>query len=450
MRLAAVGPEHVLICHRGIVPDMRVVEGRDVDYASLRGQHLESEVPVVWVESNHPSYILYTSGTTGNPKGVQRNTGGHATALAASMKYVYAAQPGETMFATSDIGWAVGHSYTVYGPLIHGMTTILYEGVPTRPDPAIWWKIVAENRVTTMFSSPTAIRLLKRQDPRYAHLHDMSSLRYLFLAGEPLDVPTAQWIHEALGVPVLDHYWQTETGWPVLSYLPGIEMLPVKHGSPGFAVYGFDLRLVDELTGADVEQGKRGSLVAVPPLPPGCLTTVWGDDRRFVEEYFSRYREPWYSTFDWATRDEDGYWFILGRSDDVINVAGHRLATREIEEVVNGHVNVAAAMVVGVHDATKGQCVLAFVVPRHLGDGQTDAALEREVSERVDQQVGRIARPKKVHVVGALPQTRSGKLLRRAVQAIAEGRDPGDLSTLEDPVALEGIRRAVAAAPGGG
>ena len=446
IRLAAVAPDRVLICRRGIVPAIAVVEGRDVDYAALRAEHMDAEVPVVWLESNAPSYILYTSGTTGRPKGVQRDTGGYATALAASMKYVYAAEPGETTFTTSDIGWVVGHSYIVYGPLIHGMTTILYEGIPTRPDPAIWWKIVAEHRVTTMFSSPTAIRLLKRQDAKYLRMHDTSSLRHLFLAGEPLDAPTAGWIHEALGVPVIDHYWQTETGWPVVSYLPGVESLPIRYGSPGFPVYGYDLRLVDERSGAEVARGKKGALVVVPPLPPGCLSTLWGDDRRFVEDYCSRYKEPWYSTFDWATRDEEGYVFFLGRSDDVINVAGHRLGSRELEEVVSGHPDVAGSLVVGVHDATKGQQVVVFVVRRHFADedGQSDGVLAQEIIDRVVGQVGPIARPAKVHVVAALPQTRSGKLLRRAVQAVVEDRDPGDLSTLEDPAALDEIRRAVA------
>ena len=401
---------------------------------------------MVWLESNEPSYILYTSGTTGKPKGVQRDTGGYAVALAASMRYVYGARPGETMFTASDVGWVVGHSYIVYGPLIHGMTTIVYEGLPTRPDPSIWWKIVAEHKVTTMFTSPTAIRVLKKQDPKYFKMHDVGSLRYLFLAGEPLDEPTAGWITSALGVPVIDHYWQTETGWAILTYLPGVDLKPIKLGSPGFPAYGFDLKLVHEGTGAELGTNEKGVLVAVPPLPPGCLSTVWGDDRRFVGDYCSDYKDLYYSTFDWAIRDADGYYLILGRTDDVINVAGHRLGSREIEEVVSGHPRVAEVVVVGVHDEIKGQAITAFTVLKDsaaTSDADDAAELKQEVKAAVAQQLGPVARPANVYIVNALPKTRSGKLLRRAIQALAEGRDPGDLSTLDDPAALGEIRRAV-------
>ena len=434
----------VLVCRRGLDGDTPLVEGRDLDYASLRHRHRDAEVPVVWLESNEPSYILYTSGTTGKPKGVQRDTGGYAVALAASMRYVYGARPGETMFTASDVGWVVGHSYIVYGPLIHGMTTIVYEGLPTRPDPSIWWKIVAEHKVTTMFTSPTAIRVLKKQDPKYFKMHDVGSLRYLFLAGEPLDEPTAGWITSELGVPVIDHYWQTETGWAILTYLPGVDLKPIKLGSPGFPAYGFDLKLVHEGTGAELGTNEKGVLVAVPPLPPGCLSTVWGDDRRFVSDYCSDYRDLYYSTFDWAIRDADGYYFILGRTDDVINVAGHRLGTREIEEVVSGHPRVAEVVVVGVHDQIKGQTVSAFTVLKNSSAGAFDPAeFQQEVKTMVAEQLGPVSRPANVHVVDALPKTRSGKMLRRAIQALAEGRDPGDLSTLDDPTALDEIRRAV-------
>jgi propionyl-CoA synthetase len=448
IRLTASPPQRVLVCRRGLEPNIPWVENRDLDYAALRQRHLNADVPVVWLESNEPSYVLYTSGTTGKPKGVQRDTGGYATALAASMKYIYAGQPGETTFTTSDIGWVVGHSYVVYGPLIHGMTTILYEGLPTKPDPAIWWKIVADHRATVMFSSPTAIRVLKKQDAKYLTMHDVSSLRHLFLAGEPLDEPTWRWIQEGLGVPVLDHYWQTETGWPMLSYFPGIESLPVAPGSPGFPVYGYDLKLVREGTSEEVDSGGKGVLVAVPPLPPGCLTTVWNDDRRFVQDFCSCGQELWYSTFDWATRDKQGHYFILGRSDDVINVAGQRLGTREIEEVVGAHPEVAASLVVGVQHQTKGQTVVAFVVRKHAerDSHHENVVLAREIMKSVAEQITSAARPTKVYVVKSLPQTRSGKLLRRAVQALAESRDPGDLTTLEDPAALEEIRRALAAA----
>jgi propionyl-CoA synthetase len=256
---------------------------------TLRDEHRDAEVPVTWLEANEPSYILYTSGTTGKPKGVQRDVGGYAVALASTMKYVYNAQPGETMFTTSDIGWVVGHSYIVYGPLLHGMTTIVYEGLPTKPDAGIWWKIVQDHKVTTMFSSPTAIRVLKKQDPAWLKKYDLSSLRYLFLAGEPLDETTSRWISDGLGVPVLDHYWQTETGWAMLSYLPGVELKPNRFGSPGFPAYGFNIRIVNDLTGEDCGPNEKGVLTVVPPLPPGCLTTVWGDDKRFINSYFGQF-----------------------------------------------------------------------------------------------------------------------------------------------------------------
>ncbi len=445
LRLSRSPPEKVLICRRGLDAGMPVQPGRDLDYAPLRERHLDAEVPVAWLESNEPSYILYTSGTTGKPKGVQRDTGGHAVALAASMKHIYAARPGETMFTTSDIGWVVGHSYIVYGPLIHGMTTILYEGLPVRPDPGIWWKIVAEHRVTTMFSSPTAIRVLKKEDPKHLAAHDVSSLRHLFLAGEPLDEPTSRWIAAALGVPVIDHYWQTETGWPILSMLPGVEALPVKPGSPGFPVYGFDLRRVHESTGEPVGTGEKGVLVAVPPLPPGCFCTVWGDDDLFVRRYFSNYRDLVYSTFDWAIKDAEGYYLILGRSDDVINTAGHRIGTREIEEAVSSHPAVAEVAVVGVRDELRGQVAKAFVVLKDSGLVRTEAdraRLEQQVLNVVVERLGAVARPARAYFVAALPKTRSGKLLRRSIQAIAEGRDPGDLTTLDDPASLDAIRGA--------
>jgi propionyl-CoA synthetase len=432
-------PPNVVICNRGLDPDMNTVGGRDLDYATLREQHWGTEVPVQWVESSEPSYILYTSGTTGTPKGIQRDTGGYAVALAASMRDVFDSEPGETMFTASDIGWVVGHSYIVYAPLLHGMATVVYEGLPIRPDPGIWWSIVEEYGVNTMFTSPTAIRALKKQDPEYMQKHDTSSLRKLYLAGEPLDEPTSRWAAESLGVSIRDNYWQTETGWPILSsMLPGLEDGPLKPGSAGFACAGYDLRLLDENTGKEVEPDERGVLTITPPLPPGCMTTIWGDDQRFVDTYFRDFPQEVYSTFDWGTRDEDGHYFILGRSDDVINVAGHRLGTREIEEAISDHPEVAEAAAVGVKDEYKGQVVFAYVVARDPEN--TGPELEQSVKDIVDKQVGSIARPASVHFVEALPKTRSGKMLRRGIQALAESRDPGDLSTLEDPSALESVR----------
>ncbi|MEN9559337.1 MAG: Acetyl-coenzyme synthetase, partial [Pseudomonadota bacterium] len=323
IRLANHKPDKVLLFNRGLAP-METDATRDRDWDSMRLSHLNSKVPCVWLESSEPSYILYTSGTTGKPKGVQRDTGGYAVALTSSMRKIFDLQPGDTMFCTSDIGWVVGHSYIVYGPLLNGNTTIMYEGVPLRPDPAIWWKIVAENKVKTMFSSPTAIRVLKKQDPKYMTQYALPTLQYLFLAGEPLDEPTARWVSDSLGgVEIIDNYWQTESGWPILAAQPGVENTPRKFGSPSFPVYGFDVKLVDDQTGELItEADKKGVLAIAPPLPPGAMSTVWGDDERFVKTYFSTIKDKkWYSTFDWAIRDAEGYYFILGRTDDVINVA---------------------------------------------------------------------------------------------------------------------------------
>ena len=449
MAAAAHPPQHVVIHHRGIDTAMKRIAGRDLDYAELAARHGDEAVPVTWLESNEPSYILYTSGTTGRPKGVQRDTGGYAVALAASMQHIYCGAPGETMFTTSDIGWVVGHSYIVYGPLIQGMTTVLYEGLPTRPDAGIWWKIVAEEKVSVMFSSPTAARVLKKQDPAYLKRYDLAGLKHLFLAGEPLDEPTHRWIADALGKPVIDHYWQTETGWPILSAVPGVEATRSKYGSPSFPVFGYALKLLRETDGAEVAANEKGVVAIEPPLPPGCMTTVWGDDERYVRTYFQSFAGRLvYSTFDWGLRDAEGYHYILGRTDDVINVAGHRLGTREIEEAVQAHPNVAEVAVVGVHDAIKGQVPIAFAVVKEAARVATSALRareEQEILEVVDRLIGPVARPARVHFVSLLPKTRSGKLLRRSIQALAEGRSPGDLTTIEDPAALEQIGAALQA-----
>jgi propionyl-CoA synthetase len=470
VRLATHKPAAVLMVDRGLVPFERVA-GRDLDYAELRRQHDGARVPCAWLESNSISYTLYTSGTTGTPKGVQRDVGGHAVALATSMDWIFGGQPGETFFSTSDIGWVVGHSYIVYGPLIAGMATLMYEGTPVAvraavrskasvpsgdrppeagegladsPDAAVLWSLVEKYRVTVMFSAPTAVRVLKKHDAALLKRHDLSSLRALFLAGEPLDEPTARWIADGLGVPIIDNYWQTETGWPLLTvahHIPGVEAVPTRLGSPGVPMYGYSVKLLDENTGAELtEPNQKGVLAIEHPLPPGALQTVWGDDARFVHTYWQSVpgREV-YSTFDWASRDADGYTFILGRTDDVINVAGHRLGTREIEECISGHAAVAEVAVVGVADQLKGQVAIAFVVLRD--PGRASLALEGEVMKHVDAQLGAVARPARVHFVTLLPKTRSGKLLRRALQAVAEGRDPGDLTTLDDPGALAQVTR---------
>ena len=447
LKIAKYPPKHVIVVDRGLDPNASLMAGRDIDYHQARDAHSREVVPVAWLESSEPSYILYTSGTTGKPKGVQRDTGGYAVALAASMRHIFATQPGETHFCTSDIGWVVGHSYIIYAPLINGSTSIMYEGVPMRPDAGIWWKLVEQYKVSTMFSSPTAVRVLKKQDPAFLTKFDTSSLRYLYLAGEPLDQPTSDWIETGLGVKVIDNYWQTESGWPILSAEPGVEETRRKLGSPSFASYGYKIKLKNESTGAAVAPNEKGVLCIEAPLPPGFMSTIWGDDARFVSTYFSGFAdEQVYSTFDWATRDADGYYFIMGRTDDVINVAGHRLGTREIEEAIQAHSNIAEVAVVGVADALKGQVPVAFAVVKDISKiatPQLAAAHEKEVMATVDRELGAIGRPARVHFVNMLPKTRSGKLLRRLIQAICEGRDAGDTTTIEDPAALEQIRLAL-------
>jgi len=445
IELAAHKPERVLLVNRQLAPMQR--NPRDVDYATLAAQHANAEVPCEWMESSEPSYILYTSGTTGKPKGVQRDTGGYAVALAASMPLIFGTQPGDTMFTASDVGWVVGHSYIVYAPLLAGLTTVMYEGTPIRPDGAVWWRIVEQYRVNVMFTAPTAIRVLKKQDPALLQRHDLSSLRRLFLAGEPLDEPTASWIGEALHKPIVDNYWQTETGWPMLAIPQGVEPSMQKLGSPRFPVYGYKLDILDEATGEPCAPGERGLLAVAAPLPPGCMTTVWGDDARFLQTYWSAFPgRHIYSSFDWGVRDEEGYLTILGRTDDVINVAGHRLGTREIEESLSSHPAIAEVAVVGVADQLKGQVAMGFAIVRdasRIAEPTGRLALEGELMRTVEMQLGAVARPSRVFFVGALPKTRSGKLLRRAMQAVAEGRDPGDLTTIEDPTALAQVQAAV-------
>ncbi|MES3003636.1 MAG: propionate--CoA ligase [Pseudomonadota bacterium] len=444
IRLSRHKPESVLLVDRGLAP-MEFIPDRDHDWAALCGKQQGVTVDCEWLDATDISYTIYTSGTTGTPKGVQRDVGGYAVALAASMKHIFLGEPGETYFSTSDIGWVVGHSYIVYGPLIAGMATIMYEGLPIRPDAGIWWSLVEKYKVTGMFSAPTAVRVLKKQDPAFLRKYDLSSLKALFLAGEPLDEPTARWISEGLGVPIIDNYWQTESGWPILTIANGVERKESHFGSPGVPMYGFDVRLVHENTGEELTRpNEKGVVVIHGPTPPGFMQTVWGDDARYTRTYWETVPgKRVYSTFDWGIRDADGYYFILGRTDDVINVAGHRLGTREIEESISSHPNVAEVAVVGVADALKGQVAMAFVVPRDaasLSDNAARLKLEGDIMKVVDGQLGSVARPSRVHFVSLLPKTRSGKLLRRAIQAVCEGRDPGDLTTIEDPTALQQIR----------
>jgi propionyl-CoA synthetase len=449
--LANSKPESILIVDRGL-PTIELGALRAVDYAAGRQKHLNSEVPCAHLDATDISYTLYTSGTTGKPKGVQRDTGGYAVALAASMKYIFDCKPGQVYFATSDIGWVVGHSYIVYGPLIAGMTTLFYEGTPVRgmdgsADGGIWWRLVEKYKVTHMFSAPTAIRVLKKQDEAHLKKYDLSSLQALFLAGEPVDEPTARWIAAGIGKPVIDNYWQTETGWPILATANGggLSGFPPQFGSPGVPMYGYKLKLVHETTGEELKaHGEKGVVVIEGPLPPGAMQTVWRDDERFVNTYWKSIPGKMvYSTFDWGIRDANGYYTILGRTDDVINVAGHRLGTREIEESIAAHPNVAEVAVVGVADTLKGQVAMAFAVAKDASGLTTEAArlkLEGEIMKLVDGDLGAVARPSRVYFVTLLPKTRSGKLLRRAIQAICEGRDTGDLATLDDPAPLLHIK----------
>ena len=447
IELSTHKPQHVLLVNRHLA-EMNLVAGRDLDYAAQRELHIDAQVPVTWLKSDDISYILYTSGTTGKPKGVQRDVGGYSVVLAMSMQTIFCGQPGETYFSTSDIGWVVGHSYIVYGPLIAGMATIMYEGTPLRPDAAIWWQVVEKHKVTRMFSAPTAVRVLKKQPPELMKKHDLSSLKALYLAGEPLDENTSAWVADALGVPIIDNYWQTETGWPILSVAKGVDDRPTRLGSPGVPMPGYRVKVLNEANGTLCGANEKGVVVIEGPLPPGCLQTVWRDDQRYVNAYWSNFStEQVYSTFDWGIRDADGYYFILGRTDDVINVAGHRLGTREIEESVSSHENVSEVAVVGVEDTVKGQVAFAFVIPKHsdkLATPEAKKQFEKEVFAIVDHQLGAVARPAHVFCVNLLPKTRSGKLLRRSIQAICEGRDPGDLTTIEDPSSLTQIREALA------
>jgi propionyl-CoA synthetase len=446
IELAEHKPAKVLMVNRGL-DAMHLVANRDVDYADLRQQHMDAQVPVTWLESNEMSYVLYTSGTTGKPKGVQRDVGGYAVALASSMKNIFCGNAGETYFATSDIGWVVGHSYIVYGPLIAGMATIMYEGTPIRPDAGVWWSIVEKYKVTRMFSAPTAVRVLKKHPVELMKKYDISSLKALYLAGEPLDETTSNWIATELGVPIIDNYWQTETGWPILSVARGVEHKDTRLGSPGIAMYGYNVTIINEATGAVCGANEKGVVAIKGPLPPGCMQTIYGDDARFVQTYWSNFaHEQLYSTFDWGIRDEDGYFFILGRTDDVINVAGHRLGTREIEESISSHPQISEVAVVGIEDKLKGQVAVAFAIiknPERAATPELAKALEAEVMAVVDKQLGAVARPARVYFVAMLPKTRSGKLLRRSIQAVCEGRDAGDLTTIEDPQSLQQIKNAL-------
>ncbi|MCU1683029.1 MAG: prpE [Amycolatopsis sp.] len=414
----------------------------DVDWADA----VASAVPAdpVPVKSTDPLYVLYTSGTTGKPKGVVRDCGGYATALAWSMPNVYDVGPGQTIFTASDVGWVVGHSYIVYAPLLVGATTVLYEGKPVgTPDAGQFWRVCAEYGVRSLFTAPTAFRALKKEDPRgeYTRGYDLSGLKYLFLAGERLDPETYHWATELLGIPVIDHWWQTETGWPIVANPVGIELVPIKPGSPTKPLPGWDVQVLGA-NGVPMPAGEDGAIVIKLPLPPGAFRTLWNDDERFVESYLSAF-DGYYLTGDGGRIDEDGYVFVMGRTDDVINVAGHRLSTGSMEEVLAAHPDVAECAVIGVADALKGQVPRGFVVLKAGIDATAEgyaAGLRGELVRMVRDQVGAVASLKEVAVVPALPKTRSGKILRKTMRGIADGLDEPVPSTIEDASVLDTLR----------
>ena len=411
---------------------------RDVDWDELVAG--ASEVDCVPVAATDPLYILYTSGTTGKPKGVVRDNGGHAVALAWSLPNIYDIHPGEVFWAASDVGWVVGHSYTVYGPLLAGCTTVLYEGKPVgTPDAGAFWRVIAEHGVQALFTAPTAFRAIKRVDPDAAELarYDLSGFRTLFLAGERLDPETYHWASEKLGVPVVDHWWQTETGWPICANPRGLDDLPLKPGSPSVPVPGYDVRILDQ-DGTEVPRGRDGAIAIKLPLPPGCLPTLWGDDDRYVESYLSRY-PGYYLTGDGGYLDDDGYVYVMGRTDDVINVAGHRLSTGSMEAVLAAHPAVAECAVIGVADSLKGQLPRGFVVLKSGVDIEEET-LRGELVAAVRKEIGPVAAFREVSVVDGLPKTRSGKILRKTMRGIADGRDEAVPSTIEDPAVLDALR----------
>jgi propionyl-CoA synthetase len=430
-------PRHCVILQRPQCT-AELTAGRDVDWDdAVSGAEPAGCVPVA---ATDPLYILYTSGTTGRPKGVVRDNGGHAVALHWSMANIFDTGPGEVFWAASDVGWVVGHSYIVYAPLLAGATTVLYEGKPVgTPDAGAFWRVVAQHRVTTLFTAPTALRAIKKEDPSGTRIAscDLSSLRHLFLAGERLDPETYAWAGERLGVPVIDNWWQTETGWPIAANPRGLSPLPTRPGSPSVPVPGFDVRVVDA-SGADVPAGTDGAIVIRLPLPPGCLPTLWGDDERFVASYLSAFPGN-YLTGDGGRFDADGYLYVMGRTDDVINVAGHRLSTGAMEEVLAAHPAVAECAVIGVADELKGQVPRGLVVLK-AGVEVEPAALAAELVAMVRERIGAVAALREVDVVPALPKTRSGKILRRTMRGIADGRDEPVPSTIDDPGVLDALR----------
>jgi propionyl-CoA synthetase len=442
--LAKEKPQACLILQRPQC-EAPLTAGRDHDWATLRDKAVAANktAPCVPVLATDPLYILYTSGTTGIPKGVVRDNGGHMVALAWSMKNHYGVDPGEVYWAASDIGWVVGHSYIVYAPLFHGCTTILYEGKPVgTPDAGAFWRVISEHKCAAMFTAPTAFRAIKKEDPqgKFFATYDLSKFRTLFLAGERADPDTIQWAENLLKVPVIDHWWQTETGWAIAGNPMGLGMLPVKHGSPTVAMPGYDVRIVDEQC-KEMPAGKMGSIVVKLPLPPSCLPTLWQQDDRFKESYLSEF-PGYYKTADAGFKDADGYLFIMGRTDDIINVAGHRLSTGGMEEVLSGHQDVAECAVIGIHDELKGEVPCGFIVLK-AGVNREPTEIEKEIVALVREKIGPVAAFKLAITVARLPKTRSGKILRGTMKKIADKEAWTMPATIEDPKVLDEIGGAL-------
>ena len=434
---ASFPPDRCVIFQRPQV-EASLVEGRDIDWSTAMSQATPEGCTTV--AATDPLYILYTSGTTGIPKGVVRDNGGHAVALAWTMSNIYGIEPGETFWAASDVGWVVGHSYIVYAPLLVGATTVLYEGKPVgTPDPGAYWRVISEHGVKVMFTAPTGFRAIKKEDPKgeYLRPYDIACLRTLFLAGERLDPDTYEWASGLLGIPVVDHWWQTETGWPIAANCMGIEPLPIKAGSPTKAVPGYDVRILNS-EGEEVPPGKEGAVAIRLPLPPGTLPTLYQDDDRYVRSYLSRYPGH-YLTGDGGYVDDDGYLFIMGRVDDIINVAGHRLSTGAMEEAIAHHPDVAECAVIGIGDEMKGQVPIGLVVLKAGVDREAEE-IQDEVIALVRDRVGPVASFKKATVVARLPKTRSGKILRATMRDIADDRPVTVPSTIDDPAILDEIR----------